>query len=87
MSDELHTDDVSGGLTGFVRGIGELDAAALTAAAGVDLGLDGDGDGEVGGDGRGIVGRGGDAAAGDGDAVSGEELLGLVFVDLHGSSV
>jgi hypothetical protein len=56
VGDELHADDLVGGLASLVGGVGELDAAALAAAAGVDLGLDGDGGAEVGSDGGGLVG-------------------------------
>src|SRR3972149_5631863 len=83
VGDELHADDLAGGLAGLVGRIGELDAAAPAAAAGVEVGRGGDGGAEVGGDGGGLVGGGGHAAVGDGDAVAGEDFFGLVFVDFH----
>src|SRR5436189_184496 len=70
-----------------IRAPRQFHPAALAAAAGVDLGLD---------DREALAGhqlaRGGDGfllrldqlAAGDGDAVSAQDLLGLVLVDLHG---
>ena len=67
-------------LLGILR---ELDAAALAAAAGVDLRLDDRPAAEALGDlprlGRAV----GDLAARHGDAVSREDRLGLVFVDFH----
>jgi hypothetical protein len=62
----------------------ELDAAALAAAAGVDLRLDhpdraAEGPGGL----LGLLGRVGDPALEHGDAVVGEQRLGLVFVDVH----
>jgi len=83
VSDESHADDLAGDAPGLLRRGGELDAAAFAAAAGVYLRLDRDRHAEVGGDRRGLVRRGGDAAAGDGHAVSREDFLSLVLVDLH----
>ena len=42
MRDERHADHVARELLGFVGRLGELDAAALAAAAGVNLRLDDD---------------------------------------------
>ena len=40
VGDQLHAEDGSGVLTDFIQRTGQLDAAALAAATGVDLGLD-----------------------------------------------
>ena len=40
MGDQLHAQDVAHGLLGLFSGLAHLDAAALAAAAGVDLRLD-----------------------------------------------
>src|SRR5690606_1165180 len=77
-----------GVLAHLVEGAGELDAAGLAAATGMDLGLDHP---EVAGNGLGRIdrffGRAGDAPGGHRDAVIGEQLLGLVFVEVHVGSV
>ena len=68
-------------------GIGaELLELALAAAAGVDLRLDHiERSGQrLGGGHRFLDSQGGDAL-GNGDAELGEEFLGLVFMDVHGS--
>src|SRR5690606_5743532 len=76
-----------GVLAHLVQGPGQLDAAGLAAAAGVDLRLDHP---EVAVDGLGgldrLLWRAGDAPGGNGNAVVGEQLLGLVFVEVHRSS-
>ena len=71
-------------LAGFVGGAHDLHAAALAAAAGVDLRLD-DGDGRAELDVRagGLLGARHDAAARHGDAESAQELLRLELVDFH----
>jgi hypothetical protein len=83
----------AGGLGGLLGGSHELDEARLAAAAGVDLGLDdGEGGGGAGFAGDLLVGAGGflegldHDAGGHGDTGLGEEVTGLVFVDLHGFS-
>ena len=60
-----------------------ISPAMRRASSGVYLCLDRDRYAEVGGDRRGLVRCGGDAAAGDGHAVAGQDFLRLVFVDLH----
>ena len=73
-------------LAHVVEGLDQLDAAGLAAAAGMDLRLDHP---EVAADGLGrldrLVGRAGDAPGRHRDAVVGEQLLGLVFVEVHAS--
>jgi hypothetical protein len=74
-----------GGFAHLVDGLDQLDAAGLAAAAGVDLRLDhpvvaADG---LGGFGR-LAGGTGDAPGRNGDAGLGEQLLGLVLVEIHG---
>src|SRR3546814_3777120 len=72
----------------LVEGAGELDAAGLAAAAGVDLRLD---DPEVAADRLGGVDRflrrARDAPGRDCNAVIGKQLLRLVFVEIHVGSV
>ena len=85
VRDQRHADDGLGELLGLVGRLGELDAAALAAAAGVDLRLDDDGAAaEALGDLRGLGGVERDLAARHGDAVPREDLLGLILVDFHG---
>ncbi len=83
VGDELHAEDLRGVLLGLVGGLGQLHAAALAAAAGVDLGLDHGASAvlfaELAGLGR--VGR--HLASGRRHAVAAQDLLGLVFVDLQ----
>ena len=62
---------------------GELDAAALAAAAGVDLRLDDDARPDALGDRPGLRRRFGDLAARHADAELGQDLLPLELVDLH----
>jgi hypothetical protein len=58
--------------------------AALAATAGVDLALhDVDGAAQALGRAGGLLGREGRLAAGHGQAEAAQELLGLVFVDVH----
>jgi hypothetical protein len=85
-----------GVLDGVVGGLDDLDAAevgvlleaTLAAAAGVDLRLDDDdgvagGLGQLVGGGAGVVRAEHDPRLRDGDAEAAQELLALVFVDLH----
>ena len=75
-------EDRLGVLLGLVGRLGELDAAGLAAAAGLDLRLDDD-DAELLGGGPGL-GRGvGDDAESDRDIVLGEELLRLILHQIH----
>jgi hypothetical protein len=83
VGDELHAEDLREDPGGLVGGVGELDAAALAAAACVDLGLDDDLAAELVRGRPGVFGGGGDAALRDGDAEAGENLLRLELVDLH----
>ena len=80
---DLHAEDRLGVLVGLVGSLGELDAAGLAAAAGLDLRLDDD-DAELLGSGLRLVGGGGDDSLGDGDVVLGEQLLRLVLHQIHG---
>ena len=89
VRDELHAEDLLGELARLGgAALGDLDAAALAAAAGVDLRLDDDDRalgllGEALRGGLRLVDREGGVPLGDGDAVAGEELLGLILVDFH----
>jgi hypothetical protein len=69
-------------LLGLVRGLGELDAAGLATAAGLDLRLD-HADTELLSGGSGLGGGVGDDAGGARYAVLGEELLRLEFHQIH----
>ncbi len=84
MGDELHAENFRREQLDFVRRPGELDAAALAAAARMDLGLDhphlsAQLSCRVH---RLLDGKAGDPARGF-DAVSAQDFLCLVFVDLH----
>ena len=69
-------------------GVGEqLDAARLAASAHQDLGLHDDVPTESLGDGARLRRIGGDLARRDGDAVLRQQILGLVFVKLHGTEI
>ena len=73
-------------LLGLVGRLGELDAAALAAAAGVDLRLDDDdAAAEAAGDVAGFGGVERDLAARHGHAVAREDGFGLILVDFHGT--
>ncbi len=48
MGDQLHAEHLGRQLAGFLRRLGELDAAALAAAAGMNLRFDDDAGGAVG---------------------------------------
>ncbi len=85
VRDELHAEDLLGELDRLVRALRELDAAALAAAAGVDLRLDDGAPAELLRDASRFLGRVRDAAAGRGDAEPAEDFLGLVFVYFHGT--
>src|SRR5690606_16501078 len=80
----LRAEHALGVLAHLVEAAGELDAAGLAAATGVDLGLDHP---EVAGNGLGgvdrLFGRARNAPRRHRDAVVGEQLLGLVFVEVH----
>ena len=77
---------LAGGLLRLLRRRGQLDAAALAAASGVDLGLDDHRPAQLLGDLAGLLGAAGDPSSRDGYAELGHDLLGLVLVDLHGDS-
>jgi len=76
---------LAGGLLRLLGRRGQLDAAALAAASGVDLGLDDHGPAQLFGYLAGLLGAAGDPPSRDGDAELGHDLLRLVLVDLHGN--
>ena len=83
---QLHAEDLAGQLLQVVHRARELDAAALAAAAGVDLGLDDpDAAAEFLSGFHRLLHRERGVAARHGHAELAQEFLALVFVDLHGS--
>ena len=85
MRDEPHADHVARDPARLVRALGELDAAALAPAAGMNLRLDDDrAAAEPAGDLAGFVRRERDFTARHGHAVPVQDGLGLVFVNFHG---
>ena len=84
---DVHAQDVAGAGLGLLSGAGELDAAGLAAAAGLDLGLDDHqlaSRVEEGLRGAARLLRGcGHGAVEHGDAVLTEQVPGLVFVQIH----
>ncbi len=83
MRDKLHTQDLPRYLLGLFGRVRQLHAAALTAAPGVNLRLDDHLAAQFFGDGSGFGGSPRDASFRHRDAEVGEDLLGLVFVNLH----
>ena len=84
VGDELHAEDLARALLDFFEGLRDLHAAALAAAAGVDLRLD---DPHRSAERLRCAHRLVDAERGDaarhGHAEFAEQFLALVFVDLH----
>ena len=83
MGHQLHPENGSGGVLGFVRRICELHAAALAATAGVNLRFDHHPSPELFRDLAGLFGRGGYLAGRHGDAVARQNALRLEFVNFH----
>ena len=90
QGDELHAEDGADGLLGLVAGLADLHAAALAAAAGVDLRLDHD---DIDAAlplharhrGQRVVDRQRRLADRHRDAEAPEQFLALILVDLHDS--
>ena len=80
---DVHAEDRLGVLLGLRAVVRELDAARLAAAADLDLGLDHHRVAELLGGLDGLGHRGGRPAVGHGHAVLGEQLLALVFEEVH----
>ena len=83
---DVHAQDGAGLLPRVLGRGAVLDAARLAAAAGMHLRLHHDGLPVAGCDRLRLVRRGGDLARRHGDAVRAEDLLRLVFVDIHAVS-
>jgi hypothetical protein len=83
VRDQVHADDLLRQRDRLVRVLGELDAAALAAAAGVDLGLDDDASAEVLRRLARLLGGVDDDAPGRRHAVTAHDLFCLIFVDFH----
>ena len=86
MGDERHAEDLLRQLGRFVGRLGELDAAAFAAAAGVDLRLHDDAAAELVRDEARFVRRVDDFTARRRDAVVAKDLFRLIFVHFHGGA-
>ena len=86
---DRHAEDLGGVRRGLGRVAGQLDAARLAAAPGVHLRLDDHrpAAAQPGGDGAGLLGRGGHLPRRDRNAVAPEDLARLVLVQVHAGSV
>ena len=82
---DVHAEDLAGRGLGLVGRVGELDAAGLAAAAGLDLGLDDDQvpPPKLLGRGSGLGAGRGDHAAEHGHAVLLEQVARLVLEQVH----
>ena len=80
---DVHAEDRGGVLLGLVAVVRQLDAAGLAAAADLDLGLDHHREAEILGRLHGLGHRRGRPAIRHGHAVLREELLALVFEEVH----
>ncbi len=88
MGDQIHPEHLIGGRFDLAVGLDHLHAAALTAAAGVDLGLDHPHrPAQLLSGHRRLAGRERDLAPGYGYAELGEEPFGLIFMDIHSFSI
>ena len=83
MRHQGHAEDRARLRLRVVEAARHLDAAALAAAAGVDLRLHHDGRSETARDGGGVGGREHDFPSRHGHAVFRKDGLGLVLVDFH----
>jgi hypothetical protein len=81
---DVHAEDLAGLRDRVVRVLGELHTAGLSAAPGLDLGLDDDASTERLGRRAGVLGVLDDGPHRHRDAVLGEELLRLVLHQIHG---
>ncbi len=80
---DLEAEDPVRRTTRFLRRIGQLDAAGLAAAAGVDLGLDHDATAQTRRDILRLLRGRRHRPRRDRDAMLAEYLLGLILVDVH----
>ena len=83
VGDDYRSEHVISALSCFVGGVGDLDAACFSSAAGVHLGFYDYWRAQFFGGGFGFSWRGCDFARQHGDSVFCEESLRLVFVDVH----
>src|SRR6185436_6530751 len=83
VGDELHAEDLRRGLAGLFGRSGELDAAALAAAASMDLGFDDAAAAQFLADPRGFVRIGRHPSLGCRDSIPAQDLIGLIFMDLQ----
>ena len=81
---DVHPEDLGRAVGGLLRVAGQLDAAGLAAAAGLDLGLDDDRPAaELLGGRAGLVRRRGDLGVQHRYAVRGEQIARLVLEQIH----
>src|SRR6185369_2990197 len=83
VGDELHAEDLARQGPGLGGRVGELDAASLAAAAGMDLRLDDTAPPQLLTDPAGLLRILGNLALRGGDPVAAQDLLRLVLVDLQ----
>ena len=83
---DVHAEDLARLGLRVVGSVGDLDAAGLAAATGLDLRLDHDATAELGRDGASLLGSRGYLAGRDRHAMCGEEFLRLVFEEIHAPS-
>src|SRR5438128_2727078 len=76
---DVHAEDLPGDRAGFVERLRGLDSAGLSASADEDLCLDHAGEGRI----ADVVRSRCDGPPRNGDAIAGEDLLRLVFEELH----
>ena len=86
LGDELHAEDGLEQVSGLVGIVGELHAAALAPATGMDLCLHHAGATVFLGDHAGLFGILRDLPIGGGHLVAPKQFLGLVFVNIHAHS-
>src|SRR5262249_45586875 len=83
---DIHPEDSVGRRASLLWGVAKLDAAGLAAATDIHLGLDDNRLAELASDGLSLLRRGGDLARLDRNAVSAQDLLRLIFMDLQGQN-
>jgi hypothetical protein len=85
VRNKLHTKNLAGYLLGVLDGVGELDATALAASAGMDLRLYDNLSAQLLSDLPGLLRRRSHTAVGHRHPELSEHILSLILVDLHNS--